>query len=794
MSAGDNNPKASNKTKSSKTITDQIKDAVTNAGDRLDVNVNKSGILYYTNNPDFSPTTKKESQSAQGISSNVLHKFASYNTIFTLSGISEEELKNQTYLSNVPHDIIARSGGIGNPNFSEGKYQDEINELKTRATEGGKQHREKERTKGSNYDESACFLTGGLDIFFEEVNILSTVGPNSERGLANFTKMEFQLHEPFNITLIEKIRATAFINGYWDYQDAPLLLTIEWKGWDEHGKEQKDTRLKRYIPIRIVRVEFEVDAGGARYQCIAVAADDFAHDDRFKFPRRNIDIARSTWKDWTKELKRQLNEQMENEKKEGLRELNDEYNFVLSDEVIQDAKDWGNEATLTHSVDIKKGGRGGANMSATIAAVRTTIDSYTSLVKLFEDALRSGLGYTDIVNGFWYQLARKLMNDSSIGKTANPTSMKKVAGYLTSQRFVDDLRKEENQYINWFMIKPKFEVIGTGRGKKWDSIRKLHPKRITFVAVRQKIHVLKFIKPGVTLGNVDWSKYIRKKYNYIYTGENVDIQNLKIDYKTAWFMRNIRPFVADEKEKGKFKDFKDEFEDKLNKAFGVEDHPDIPFRQEPSIQRGKNVVNPDEKKLASEAKNQQFYDYLTNPQVDMMRVELTILGDPAYVCQDQFTNIQIALKDNEIVASPKFAGQGSWNYKYGSFNSEAYQPLILLTYKLPDDFSDKKGYWFEKFRRSSFFSGVYQVVKIESSISQGQFTQVLHCVRMNNQKGEGAKAQGLHKFKTFFDNEEKEDLANKRKIKSLITAVDTMGSSSGIKAEDYIDATKDKWW
>ena len=35
-----------------------------------------------------------------------------------------------------------------------------------------------------------------------------------------------------------------------------------------------------------------------------------------------------------------------------------------------------------------------------------------------------------IVNGFWYQLARKLMNDSSIGKTANPTSMKKVAGTL----------------------------------------------------------------------------------------------------------------------------------------------------------------------------------------------------------------------------------------------------------------------------------------------------------------------------------------------------------------------------
>jgi hypothetical protein len=39
-----------------------------------------------------------------------------------------------------------------------------------------------------------------------------------------------------------------------------------------------------------------------------------------------------------------------------------------------------------------------------------------------------------------------------------------------------------------------------------------------------------------------------------------------------------------------------------------------------------------------------------------------------------------------------------------------------------------------------FFSGVYQVVKIESSIAGGEFTQVLHCVRMNNQKGKGKEA------------------------------------------------------
>ena len=44
----------------------------------------------------------------------------------------------------------------------------------------------------------------------------------------------------------------------------------------------------------------------------------------------------------------------------------------------------------------------------------------------------------------------------------------------------------------------------------------------------------------------------------------------------------------------------------------------------------------------------------------------------------------------------------------------------------------------EKFRDENlFFSGVYQVVKVDSKMDNGQFMQTLTCVRMNNQTGEG---------------------------------------------------------
>ena len=54
---------------------------------------------------------------------NQLFAYASYNTIFTLSVLNTDELKNtKTLLSSSPHDIIIRSGGIGpnNPSFGEG--------------------------------------------------------------------------------------------------------------------------------------------------------------------------------------------------------------------------------------------------------------------------------------------------------------------------------------------------------------------------------------------------------------------------------------------------------------------------------------------------------------------------------------------------------------------------------------------------------------------------------------------------------------------------------------------------
>ena len=801
---------------------------------------------------------------------NVLHQFTSYNTIFTLSGLSEEELNHHTYLYNSPHEVIARTGGIGDPNVRDEKYAEQVELLREKATDGPRTFREKKRNPGTDYDESKFFLDAGRDIFFENVNILSTTGPNAERGLSNFQRMEFELHEPFGISFVEKMRAAAFINGYLDFHSAPYLLTIQWKGWNDRGGSPKNQALTRKIPIRIVRVEFDVDAGGAKYTCVAVAAESIAFDDRFKYPRRQININASNWWKWKESIETQLNEQMVKEKEENLRQLSDQYIFELSPEVLKDAEEMGIAGNSIHqSADAPKteyqrnlkilntyeGGwnRGAATgvmteeqrkayiyirtherdqvpnyygwaitdgtdptkvgasptiMSSKPSKFETTdavVDSHTSLVKIFEDAVRTGLGYADITNGFWYELGRKLLNDGSInplsrnvedGKELRITesekvAINKIADYFNSDQFSIDLKKEENQYIDWFMIKPKFEVL-----PGYDNIRKCQPKKITFTAVPTKIHILKFIKPGVSFGNIDWSQYVRKKYNYIYTGKNIDVQNLKIHYKTAYYQRNLRPFNEDEKSAGIITGWREDFESRINEVFGQERTPEplAPLTYEPSVIHGKSTLNTQDPRAR---KNQQFYDYLTNPQVDMIRIELEILGDPAFICQDQFTPLGPGVKI-------KFGNQRAWNPEYESFNAEGYQPLIMLNYRLPEDFNDKTGEYFSDAGKNQtmWFSGVYQVNRVESRIDQGSFTQVLHCSRLNNQKGKGISATNskLYKYMTKIekDAEEKAESAAKLAEKKKV-ALKRGGSPNYIYTgkngtRDYLEAIKDEWF
>tara|TARA_Y100000310_G_scaffold320006_1_gene375962 strand:+ start:553 stop:3051 length:2499 start_codon:yes stop_codon:yes gene_type:complete len=704
-----------------------------------------SNAIDSVNGTQHGYTDVHKDEQSHGLLENPLHKFASYNTLFTLSGLSKDELDSLSYLKNSPHDIIARSSGIGDdPNVSNDRFdqrQEEFRKWSETAHMRGK-------TVNHKYNQLPSFniLSKGHDIFFEDVNILSTVGPNPERGLANFTKMEFQLHEPFGVTLVEKIRAACYVNYFDDYQDAPLLLTIEWKGWDEHGKHKSSPGSKaliRKIPILISRVAFDVDQGGAKYTCIAVPYGDLAFDDRFKFPRTLMNISASSmigtnpkgtgnWTGWIGQMERALYKQMEDEKEENVRELNDTYRFIVHQDVLDYGKEWLRELQLTHHkehAEWYKSFIGDPNLpkaEVKIDLAEGQIDLKTALPKFFEDAIRTLVGYQQLAERFWYTWGSMQLKKAGGGESTYEATLEY---YKDKVQFKKDL--EMNQYVDWFMIKP---MVYTDTNR-FDHIRKVHPKTITYYAMPTKIHILKFIKPGISFGEINWNKYVRKQYDYIYTGDNVDIQGLKIDYKSAYYMRNVRPYWKTKTSKGDYENFVEEFDATVKSVFGKEDYPEklLPLRQEPSHIRGRSTVS---SYAPTTHKSQEFYDYLTNPQADMMKIELEILGDPQYICQDIYTTLK---KDGDDIYPQGY--KGTYNERWGSFNAEQYQPLVKVNYRLPDEINERdQGVMFEKqlsYSENLFFNGVYQLTKVESRVNQGAFTQVLTLVRLNNQKGTG---------------------------------------------------------
>lgn len=712
---------------------------------------------------------------------NPLHKYATYNVLFTLSGVRESEIRDGSYLTNPVRNVVARSSGIGAERFAPGdsinQGQGVFEEKEDALIKSGAGQRgggagiafENNARLQEEYTESVGILRRNHDVFMENVNILSTIGPNSERNLANFTKMEFQVHEPYSITFIEKVRAATYLSGFLDYQDAPLLLTIEFRGFDENGRPLKRGMSEtRKIPVIIVRVDFDVNAGGAQYNITAVPYGDLGFDDRFKVLRTSKNIDVNTAGQFETELVDLLDKQMVDEIKEKTRQFADQYRIeidrqLLSSEVAQFAFSIHNSGSVGGIYDY-------GNIPG--RPVTQTIDRGTTIPKAMEDFVRTLPGFKDIAQDFWRSyltMAGYKLSDNEENRITE------IRDLLTNKDRAGELQNLflAYQYVPWFKIK---STVYTDTGRL-DAVTKMHPKEIVYKAIPYKIHVLKLLSTGLSIGRVNWRNLVRKNYDYIYTGDNLDVQGLRINYKSAYYMRNVRGGESTENESG----LKKVIRQAAELVFGQESYPEpyLPLRSYPSIIKGRSTATT----LTPEGdeKSQEFYDYLTNPEADMMRIELDILGDPHYLCQDVFAVLK-RINDKKTESATGQQISDFDDARFGSFNADSYMPLINLRYRLPADVQEKKGTMFsgtEQTRDDNlFFNGVYQVVKVESKFDQGQFLQTLTCVRMNNQQGEGTVPSVLVKSAINPDYTTKKD--------------DTTGSNIGGKIKkgikEYMDS------
>ena len=636
---------------------------------------------------------------------NVLHQFASYNTLFTLSALSRQEIRNpELFFNSAPHDIIARSGGIGDSNSNTAPPG-----ARERFTEDTKETIRKSAALRDALNRSTTEFYKNNDLYFKNVEMTSIPGLNEKRRLTSVTNIIMELVEPSGLTLLEKVKAAAANNGFLDHLDAPYMLTVEFKGFDENGKEikEKTDYIKRVIPIKLITMDIDVNQGGSYYNIKAIPYNEFALTDTFMYPRTSGTLASTnrTFKDAVQDLQNILDEQNQDEQVKGYNQFPDRYDISISEDLNPEAQlsyELLSQAGMTQKKQIAATGESALPEAFTMEYIK--FNSSVSILKLLENLMKTHPDYG----------AKSFDEWSKAVSTPGATTFDPNGALST--------------YFKYFRIRTAIEPTSD-----FDEIRQTNAKIIRIVVEPFYVSAYNLATAGIHQDK-NYQGYVAKAYNYIFTGDNLDIQSLDINYKVAYFQSRLKDLEASDSRTftQDNKAVTEETGTPTNTDLGSDNF--LPLKSEASVHK----TSPSNRTGKAEARIDQFFDAITNPLADMVVVNMSILGDPAWLGQSQFIpatplNANGSSQDNNINFFRGGAKDNIWNPKLKCFNYDVAEPITNLTFKVPQDFNDKTGVYEMSSAQQAVFSGLYRVTQVQHSFTDGQFTQNLTMVRFNNQ-------------------------------------------------------------
>tara|TARA_Y100000114_G_scaffold153430_1_gene173361 strand:- start:2005 stop:4242 length:2238 start_codon:yes stop_codon:yes gene_type:complete len=641
---------------------------------------------------------------------NVLHDFASYNAIFTLSALGQRELENTTTLLNSkPHDIIIRSSGIGP---TETNVFDEVGLAGGISEEDQKILDQNERLRGA-VNKSQRVLSRNRDLYFKSVTATSIPGLNEQRRLTSVTTIEMEIVEPAGVTLLERIRGAAINNGYLDHLDAPYLLTIEFKGFDELGQVASDKQakvMKRLIPVKLIDMQLDVNQAGTVYAVKAIPYNEFAFVNTYNYTRTSGSLfpVGKKLKDVVVALEEVLNKQTQDEKDQGLVELADTYQIAIHPDLKPEQ-----ETTIT-TID-QTGMFSQAVDTGDVPVEYMKISSGFAITKILEEIMKGHPDFSDKkFKEFKQKCATKLSGAQRQGG---------AQGVLKATQ-------AKEFYFKYFKIRASV----VPQDGEFDTIRATNRKIITYTVEPYEVHAYSLAIPGVSTGQ-NFKSFVFKTYNYIFTGENIDILDLNIHYRVAYFQSRLKDFEATDKKKNKIENVSVTRTGNTT-AKDIYGDGNLVNKSEVGVAKsegtGKTGGTPKELDV--------FLDSLTHPLADMVNIRLEILGDPAWISQSQFIplnakNFTIGrgiFEDTDIDYWRANRGR-IWNDQLRCYNTDVAEPIILLNFRMPTDLDDKRGVYELQSNQSAEFSGLYRVISVEHNFTDGRYTNVLNLTRFNNQ-------------------------------------------------------------
>lgn len=639
----------------------------------------------------------------QGKNQNILNKYRSVTYNFTLAGLDSNSVKDTSqYETSIRNLTIFRSGGKG----AEG-----IVPFNSKAAE-----------LVDSFNKNS---PGRFDLYMDNIQIENLLTFSDDTSVSMPTKITFDVFEPFSINgFMEALQTVAVGAGYSDYVQASYILKIEFVGYpDDVEVEQSVPEIipnsSRYIVIRFKSVGVEITERGTMYKCEAIPFHEIGFGQSNTLVRP-VSMTGSSVKQVLKNLMDNINEQVI----ESNKAKKDQSKANKSDRYEIKFQDW-NETT----------GKFVDNEESDIAKS-----------KISELSLKDNKVFKFVNIGD----ESKLKDQTSVKYTPTTDETKPIVQFSQGQRIheciaavirdSDYLRNilktigeagnpDDYGMVKYFMIR----VEVTNQGVFDEETRKPY-QTYTYVISPYRVHYTRI--PGFAAQTIDDKKLAKvsmREYNYIYTGQNVDVLNFRLDFNTLFFeaipyaMGN-NDFSGAKNAAGKDGASQIKQNGTSQETLQKREIPSAPAKTVESGVHGNSGPN------SGQIQDDPYYimarnmhDSIVNSKASMLTGEMTILGDPVFLVTGGIGN------ESQTAQTPSDSSKGKQTDTGEAFHLYG-EVLVTINFRNPIDISkleDGGLVYFEPKKVS--FSGIYRVNGITNNFKNGIFTQILKIMRVPGQ-------------------------------------------------------------
>jgi hypothetical protein len=644
---------------------------------------------------------------------NPLEEFASFTPLWTMACLTPAQFNNPT--------TYRRTGQLDNIVFSSaGRYDSKRVET----------------------------FYGTPEYFINNFIMEAVIGATQKTGNTNAVKFTWDVYEPHSMGLfLQSMQLAARQAGYPDYlYNCPFVLKLEFKGFNELAVPISVVDPK-YFVFRLTKTTFTVSESGSQYKVEAVPYNHSAFSDDINITYNDLKLVADSSEGnveellsiGTRSLQAALNDNELRLVREKLIEIPDEYYIVFPENALDsgsrspiltlERRATQNPGTSNGSKTVSSGtlasapGGGPSNEIGKSTFGFSQGQGGTYPFKLYGDQVDEKTG---IVKRDNLTIDPK---NRSFQFSQGQTIIAMINQVILSSEYAKEATEKvpEDGFVRWWKIDVQIQLLDL------DKSTGDYARRFIFRVIPYRAHHTVGANPNsAPIGYDQLIGKIVKKYNYIYTGENIDVLKFDINIDNLFYIgANSSPenktAQASNQDEGGTAEVKN---DGVKAASGPANNANLANtgrkRVKKSPEQLKETVGgpaiKDTQRKVAESFHQAF---VSGSSADLIKVELEILGDPYWIIDSGFANYFA-----DADPSSQITSDNTMNYESGDV-------FVSLVFKSPSDIDELNGlYQFPSLGKESPFSGIYRVVRCESHFNDGIFKQKLSCIRMPGQSAD----------------------------------------------------------